>query len=42
MEKVVAKQKVCHKAWRKTKDKHILDVANKEVYTAVLVAQESC
>ena len=36
--------KVCHKAWRKSKsaeDKHILDVAKKEVYAAVLAAQES-
>ena len=44
MEKVVAKQKVCHKAWRKSKsaeDKHTLDVAKKEVYTAVMTAQES-
>ena len=44
VEKVVAKQKVCHKAWRKSKsaeDKHTLDVAKKEVYTAVMTAQES-
>ena len=44
MEKVVAKRKVCHKAWRKSKsvgDKHTLDVAKKEVYTAVMTAQES-
>ena len=44
MEKVVAKRKVCHKAWRKSKsaeDKHILDVAKKEVYTAVMTAQVS-
>ena len=44
MEKVVVKRKVCHKAWRKSKsaeDKHTLDVAKKEVYTAVLAAQES-
>ena len=44
MEKVVAKQKVWHKAWQKSKlteDKHTLDVAKKEVYTAVLAAQES-
>ena len=44
MEKVVAKRKVCHKAWQKSKseeDKHNLDVAKKEVYTAVLAAQES-
>ena len=43
MEKVVAKQNVCHKAWRKSKtaeDKHTLDVAKKEVYTAVMTAQE--
>ena len=41
--KVVAKRKVCHKAWRKSKtaeDKHTLDVAKKEVYTAVMTAQE--
>ena len=41
---MVVKRKVCHKAWRKSKlieDKHILDVAKKEVYTAVLAAQES-
>ena len=39
-----AKRKVCHKAWRKSKsaeDKHTLDVAKKEVYTAVMTAQES-
>ena len=44
VEEVVAKQKVCHKAWRKSKsaeDKHTLDVAKKEVYTAVLAAQKS-
>ena len=44
MEKVVAKRKVCYKAWRKSKsaeDKHNLDVAKKEVYTAVLAAQKS-
>ena len=44
MEKVVAKRKVCHKAWRKSKsaeDKHTLDVAKKEVYNAVMTAQES-
>ena len=43
MEKVVANQKVCHKAWRKSKsaeDKHTLDVAKKEVYTAVMTDQE--
>ena len=43
VEKVVAKRKVCHKAWRKSKlaeDKHTLDVAKKEVYTAVMTAQE--
>ena len=42
VENVVAKRKVCHKAWRKSKsaeDKHTLDVAMKEVYTAVLAAQ---
>ena len=44
MEKVIAKRKVCHKAWRIFKsgeDKHTLDVARKEVYTAVMIAQES-
>ena len=44
VEEVVAKQKVCHKAWRKSKlseDKHTLDVAKKQVYAAVLAAQES-
>ena len=43
VEKVIAKRKVCHKAWRKSKsaeDKHTLDVAKKEVYTAVMTAQE--
>ena len=43
MEKVVAKQKVCHKAWRKSKsaeDKHTLDVAKKEVYKVVMTAPE--
>ena len=41
---VVAKRKVCHKVWRKSKsaeDKHTSDVAKKEVYTAVMIAQES-
>ena len=44
VEKVVAKLKVCHMAWRKSKsaeDKHTLDVAKKEAYTAVMTAQES-
>ena len=44
MEEGVAKRKVCHKAWRNSKlaeDKHTLDVAEKEVYAAVLAAQES-
>ena len=44
MEKVVANRKVCHKAWRKSKsdeDKHTLDVAKKEEYTAVMTVQES-
>ena len=44
VEGVVAKRKVCHKAWLKSKsaeDKHTLDVAKKELYTAVLAAQES-
>ena len=43
MYKVVASRKVCHKAWQKSKsaeDKHTLDVAKKEVYTAVMTAQE--
>ena len=42
--KVVAKRKVCHKAWQKSKsaeNKHTLYVAKKEVYTAVLATQES-
>ena len=39
MEKVVAKRKVCHKAWRTSKS--ALDVAKKEVYTAVMTAQKS-
>ena len=41
---MVAKRKVCHKAWRKSKsaeDKHTLEVAKKEVYTAVMIAHES-
>ena len=36
---MVAKQIVCHKAWWKSKsaeDKHTLDVAKNEVYTAVM------
>ena len=44
VENVVAKRKVCHKAWQKSKsaeDKHALDVAKKEVYTAVMTAKES-
>ena len=44
MEKVVAKLKICHKAWLKSKsaeDKHTLDVAKKEVYTAVMTSQAS-
>ena len=44
VEEVVSKRKVCHKAWWKFKsaeDKHTLDVAKNEVYTAVLAAQES-
>ena len=44
VEEVVAKRKVCHKAWRKSKsaeDKHTLDEAKKDVHTAVLAAQES-
>ena len=41
VKKVFAKRNVCHKAWRKSKsaeDKHTLDVAKKEIYTAVLAA----
>ena len=41
---MVAKRKVCHKAWRKSKsaeDKHTLDMVKKKVYTSVLAAQES-
>ena len=37
-------KKVCHKARRKSKsaeDKQTLDVAKKELYTAVMTAQES-
>ena len=44
VEKVVAKRKASHKASRKSKsaeDKHTFDVAKKEVYTAVMTAQES-
>ena len=44
MEEVVAKRKVCHKAWRNSKSaegKHTLDVDKKEIYTAVLAVQES-
>ena len=43
MEKVVAKRNVWHKVWQKSKsaeDKHTLDMAKKEVYTAVMTAQE--
>ena len=43
MEEVVAKRKVCHKVWRKSKSaehKHTFDVAKKEVYAAVLADQE--
>ena len=39
VEKVVAKRKVCHKAWQKSKsaeDKHALDVAKKEVIIIIL------
>ena len=39
VENVVAKRKVCHKAWRKSKsaeDKHTLDVARKEVDTVYI------
>ena len=42
MEEVVAKRKVCHKAWWKSKsaeDKHTLDVDKKEVYPYVQAAQ---
>ena len=41
---VVAKRKVCHKAWRKSKsaeNKHTLDMARKGVYAAVLATQKS-
>ena len=41
---MVANRKVCHKAWRKSKsaeDKHTLNAAKNEVYTAVMTAQES-
>ena len=44
MEDVVAKRKVCHKAWRKSKSAeyiHTLDVAKKKVYAAVIAAQGS-
>ena len=44
VEKVVAKRMVCYKAWRKSKlaeDKHTLDVTKKEVYTAVMTAQDT-
>ena len=37
VKELVAKRRVCHKAWRKSKsaeDKHTLDVAKKEVYAA--------
>ena len=42
VEEMVAKRKVCHKAWRISKsdeDKHTLDVDKKEAYTAVLAVQ---
>ena len=41
---MVAKRKVCHKAWlefKSAEDKQALDVAKKEVDTAVLAVQES-
>ena len=41
---MVTKLKVCHKALRKSKSaeyKHTLAASKKEVYTAVLAAQES-
>ena len=44
VETLVARRKVSHKTWRKSKsheDKHTLDVAKKEVYTVVMTAQES-
>ena len=44
VKKVVAKRKVCHKAWWESKsaeDKHAIDVAKREVYTAVMTDQES-
>ena len=40
--RVIAKRYVCHKAWLKSKsaeDKHTLDVAKKEVDSAVLAVQ---
>ena len=40
VEKVVAKRNVCHTAWQKSnsaEDKHALDVAKEEVYTAVII-----
>ena len=43
VEEDVAKRNACHKVWQKSKsaeDNHTLDVAKKEVYAAVLVAQE--
>ena len=42
VEEVVAKRKICHNAWRKSKsaeDKHTLDMAKKEIYASVLEAQ---
>ena len=44
MEEVVAKRKVCHKVWRKSKsaeDEHTFNVAKKEVDAAVLAALKS-
>ena len=42
VEEVIAKRKICHKAWRKSKsaeDKHTFDMVMKELYTTVLAVQ---
>ena len=44
MEEMVAKRKICYKAWltsTSAEDKHNLAVAKKEVDTTVLTAQET-
>ena len=44
VKEVFAKRNICHQVWRKFKsveDKHTLDVPKKEVYAAVLAAQDS-